>query len=393
MIACATVVAAHAAGSPAQPAERQLIVGLDDDTAKWQTRPDRLLSTYRHLGIDAVRLTIPWRRGQNRPTWEVGVYLHRAAAMVARGQRVVLAVYGQPRQAPLDGIQRRHYAQFLHHVLTRIPKIRDVVVWNEVNSPAFWPAAGGAAAYEALLAECWDRLRRLRPYVNLISSTAARHDPAGFMREVGAAYRESGRKRPVATTFGHNPYPLNAAEPPWVRHDEEASVSQADLARFLSALHEAFGGTGQPLPSQARPSIWYLENGFQTRVAAHKSHHYYGEETDHWVVPPVSPTGAHAAYRDQASQLRDALLLAHCQPEVGAFFNFELIDEDRLAGWQSGVMWRDGTRKPSYDAFRQAVAVVQSGNVDCSTVPGAGGLIPEVPPAADAGRPGLRADT
>ena len=264
-------------------------------------------------------------------------------------------------------------------MLTRIPKIRDVVVWNEVNSPAFWPAAGGAAAYEALLAECWDRLRGLRPYVNLISSTAARHDPAGFMRAVGAAYRESGRKRPIVTTFGHNPYPLNAAEPPWVRHDDPGNISQADLPRFLEALREAFGGTGQRLPSADRPSVWYMENGFQTTVSASKSRHYHGEETDDWVVPPVAPAGVGPWYRDQASQLRDALLLAHCQPEVGAFFNFELIDEDQLAGWQSGVMWRDGTRKPSYEAFRKAVAHVQSDEIDCSSVPGAGGPIPEAP--------------
>jgi hypothetical protein len=148
--------------------------------------------------------------------------------MVARGQRVVLAVYGQPHQAPLNEVQRGHYCTFLKHALKRIPKIRDVVVWNEVNSPQFWPTAGGPTAYEALLAECWDRLRRLRPYVNLISSTAARHDPAGFMRAVGVAYRQRGRRRPIISTFGHNPYPLNAAEPPRVRHDDRANVSQAD---------------------------------------------------------------------------------------------------------------------------------------------------------------------
>ncbi len=363
-------------------------MGLDDDTAKWRSRSDGLLATYRHLGIDAVRLTIPWRKGQNRPTVEAGIYLHRAAAMVARGQRVVLAVYGEPQQAPLEDVQRGHYCGFLKHVLARIPKIRDVVVWNEVNSPDFWPAAGGAIAYEALLAECWDRLRRLRPTVNLISSTAARHDPAGFMRDVGVAYRESGRRRPIVSTFGHNPYPVNAAEPPWVRHDDPATVSQADLPRLLLALQQAFQGTGQPLPSAARPSVWYMENGFQTTVPRHKRRHYNGEETDHWAVPPVAPEGIEPWFRDQASQLRDSLVLAHCQPEVGAFFNFELIDEDRLAGWQSGVLWRDGTRKPSYDAFREAVALVQSGKVECATVAGAGGAIPEAPPTADAGSPG-----
>jgi hypothetical protein len=388
LIACACALVTQAAGQPSAEVSRQLLVGLDDDTAKWRNRPDRLLATYRHLGVDTIRLTIPWRRGQNRPTLEAGIYLHRAAAMVARSQRVVLAVYGHPHQAPLDAVQRGHYAQFLKHVLTRIPKIRDVVVWNEANSAEFWPAEGGAAAYEALLAECWDRLRGLRPYVNVISSTAAKHDPAGFMRDVGSAYRASGRKKPIVTTFGHNPYPVNAAEPPWVRHDDPENVSQADLPRYLDALVVGFRGTRQPLPSAARPSVWYMENGFQTTVHASKSHHYYGEETDHWVVPPVAPAGAKPWYRDQASQLRDALLLAYCQPEVGAFFNFELIDEDRLAGWQSGVMWRDGTRKPSYEAFRQAVATVQAGDVECSTVPGAGGPIPEAPPAPNAGHPG-----
>jgi hypothetical protein len=367
---------------------RKLVVGLDDDTAKWRTRADGLLATYRDLGVDAVRLTIPWRLGQNRPTTEAGIYLHRAAGMVARGQRVVLAVYAHPWQAPLNDVQRGHYCGFLKYVLNRIPDIRDVVVWNEVNSPDFWPAAGGAEAYEVLLAECWDRLRSLQPPVNLISTTAAKNDPASFMRAVGAAYRASGRRRPLVTTFGHNPYPVNAAEPPWMRHDDTASVSQADLPRLLEALDDAFRGTAQPLPSATRPSLWYMENGFQTTVPRGKRQHYRGEETDHWVVPPVGPEGIDPWYRDQANQLRDALLLAHCQPEVGAFFNFELIDEDRLAGWQSGVLWRDGTHKPSYDHFRQAVDLVKSGKVDCSTVPGAGGPIPERPPDAAAGQPG-----
>ena len=87
------------------------------------------------------------------------------------------------------------------------------------------------------------------------------------MRAVGAAYRASGRKRPIVTTFGHNPYPLNAAEPPWVRHDDPGNISQADLPRFLEALREAFGDTGQRLPSADRPSVWYMENGFQTTVS------------------------------------------------------------------------------------------------------------------------------
>jgi len=52
------------------------------------------------------------------------------------------------------------------------------------------------------------------------------------------------------------------------------------------------------------------------------------------------------------------------------------------------VMWEDGTRKPSYQAFKQVVARVRSGAVDCSTVPGAGGPLPERSPYDGADQPG-----
>lgn len=384
VLACALPAATVASSLPP---ERALLVGVDDDSAKWRTRPDRLMATYRDLGLGAVRVTIPWQRGQNRPTREAGIYLHRAAQMVARGERVVLAVYGQPWQAPVDDTQRGFYCTFLHHVVTRIP-IRDVVVWNEANSPQFWPASAGPAAYEALLARCWDRLRTVQPGVNLISTTAAHYDPAAFIRAVGEAYRESGRLRPLVRTFGHNPYPDHSAEPPWLRHDGDTTIGEGDLPRLLGAIDDAFAGTGQPLPGTGKTAVWYLENGFQTMIPPSKRTGYSGEETDPRALPPVAPTGSVAGTVDQAGQLRDALLLAYCQPEVAAYFNFELMDEERLAGWQSGVMWEDGTRKPSYQAFKQVVARVRAGTVDCSTVPGAGGPLPERSPDDGADQPG-----
>jgi hypothetical protein len=39
---------------------------------------------------------------------------------------------------------------------------------------------------------------------------------------------------------------------------------------------------------------------------------------------------------------------------VRAFFNFELVDETRLAGWQSGLLWRGVHRKPAAAAFAAA---------------------------------------
>ena len=158
-------------------------------------------------------------------------------------------------------------------------------------------------------------------------------------------YKERRRTHPILDTFGHNPYPDNAAEPPWIQHPEETTVGQGDLQRLLNAIRGGFAGTAQPLPGEGRTTVWYLETGFQTTIQSDKRRFYRGAETDPYAVPPVAHEDAEPWVRDQASQIRDALLLARCQPQVGAFFNFELLDEDRLAGWQSGVLWRDGTRE------------------------------------------------
>jgi hypothetical protein len=372
--AAASQVAVGATSPPPPPLRDEFVIGIADDHAKWLARPDGLVAKYRDLGVEAVRLTIPYRRGQSRPT-NVRVYLHRAAMLIERGQRVVLGVFGRPADAPLDAVSRSRYCAFVEYILVRIP-IRDVVIWNEANSPVFWPRSGGARAYEKLLAHCWRRLHAVRPGVNVLSTTAAHHDPAGFMREVGLAYRESRHRHPLVDTFGHNPYPDNSGEPPWIRHESPRTVGQADLPRLLDAIRAGFEGTAQPVPLEGTTRVWYLETGFQTTIPRAKRRFYHGAETDPHIVPPVAPAGSEPWIRDQASQIRDALLLARCQAEVGAFFNFELLDEDRLAGWQSGVLWRDGTHKPSYDAFKAAAARVASGEIDCAEVPGAGGPIP-----------------
>src|SRR5262249_4840544 len=115
-------------------------------------------------------------------------------------------------------------------------------------------------------------------------------------------------------------------------------------------------------------TIWYMQQGFQTTIAPSKSAYYRGTETDPQLLPPWlarTPAGTDGLAPDQATQLRDALQLAYCQPGVGAFFNFELADETSLAGWQSGLLWADMTPKPSYEPFKAAVRAVRAGRVDC----------------------------
>ena len=52
--------------------------------------------------------------------------------------------------------------------------------------------------------------------------------------------------------------------------------------------------------------------------------------------------------------------------EYAPYFNFLLVDEPVLGGWQSGLLWADWRRKPAFDAYRTAIAEVRGGTVDCA---------------------------
>lgn len=390
LLVCAAIAGAFATPGHAAPG---LIVGVADDTLKWTDKPtaQRALGYTRDLGIRAVRVTVPWQPGQTRLSAVDRLPVDRMIlATWGNGLRVVLAVYGRAGDAPQTDAERNDYCAFVASLLHRYPGVGDVVIWNEPNVSRFWRpqfAADGTsvapAAYEALLARCWDVIHAVRPGANVIAASAPRgndkpsasgnvsHSPVNFYRKLGEAYRESARMQPIFDTVGHNPYPLTNAERPWTRHPNRTTIGQGDYDKLMSVLQEAFGGTGQPLPGQRRVSIWYMEQGFQTTIDPAKAGLYRGTETDRQALPPwVSRVAAGATTDgpapDQGTQVSDALQLAYCQPGVTAFFNFELADEPGLGGWQSGLLWADLTPKPSYEAFKDAVRKVRAGSVDCA---------------------------
>ena len=262
------------------------------------------------------------------------------------------------------------------------------MIWNEPNTSRFWRPqfdvdgqSVGPAQYEALLADCYDVLHRVRPNINVIAassphgnnrpalSASASHSPIEFYRKLGDAYRASGRAAPIFDTIGHNPYPTTNTERPWTRH-AGGTIGEGDYEKLMATLTHAFGGTGQPLPGQRNVSIWYMEQGFQTTVEPAKASLYNGVETDGHTLPPTTARTtagtSDGLAADQATQLTDALRMAYCQPGVAAFFNFEIADEPGLGGWQSGLLWTDFTPKPSYQPFKDAVRTVASRQVDCN---------------------------
>jgi len=360
-----------------------LFVGIDDDSLKWNPRPAMELALMRDLGVSAIRVTVPWAPGETSLTGADRAMLDRVVG-AAWGLRVVVALYGTAADAPRDDAARTAYCATAADLLRRYPSVADVVVWNEPNSARFWqPQAGpdGAslvpAAYEALLARCWDALHAVEPDANVIAASAPRRlnvtsiAPSDWYRELGAAYRASGRERPIFDTVGHNAYPDNSAQRVWARHPG-GEISEGDYAKLMTVLQRAFSGSAQPPPGSGGVTIWYLEQGFQSTIAPAKRGSYTGQENDRFALPPSAgliPEGVRGPAPDQATQLGDAVRLAYCQPAVGAVFNFELADETNLGGWQSGVLWADGTPKPSYEAFRGAVAEARENAVDCARFP------------------------
>jgi hypothetical protein len=287
-----------------------LIVGVDDDTPKWTTFPLTAVRREQSVGADAVRIWVPWH-GEAAPDAVRRVELSRAET-AARMTTVVLAVFGFGADSPLEPPAQARFCGYARAALARVPDARAVVVWNEANSRTYW--RGTPAQYESLLARCYDELHSKR--VQVLDSTASAHAPMAFLDALAVAYRASGRTRPLVDGFGHNPYPLTPTEAPTVRHRGDF-LGEADYLRLVTAL-DAFGRT---------PAIWYLEDGFQTTK--------------------ISP-------EQQALDVTTAIGMAACQPLVRAFFNFELVDEHRAAGWHSGLIWRGGRLKPAAAAFARA---------------------------------------
>jgi hypothetical protein len=380
-------------GSADAQAKPGLLVGVTEDGLK--SEPEAAVEDARKLGIEAFRITLRWRPGLTVPTEAQAAELDRATAGSA-GISIVLSVFGERAvHAPTTDQRREEYCGFLEEIVRRYDRIRYLGIWNEPNKMFFWRpqfnpdgTSAAPAAYGALLARCWDVLHEARSDVRLIApSTSPRgndnpdavsnvsHSPTLFIRELGRAYRESGRDTPYFDIVGHHVHAVDSAERPWRAHPG-SSVTQADLDKLEEALAEAFADTAQPVPGRCVDGkcvpVWFLEAGYQTKPDAGKASLYTGLEVTPRSLPdsigdidldPLPDSRSLAP--DQATQIVSALRLAYCQPHVEAFFNFLLWDEQRLEGWQSAPFWFDRTPKGSYGAFRAAIREVEQGEVNC----------------------------
>ena len=394
-VVAAALAALCLAGSAS--AGPSLFFGFNDDAPKWEG--SEYLAPAFDLGAKSMRLSLRWSPGKTALTATEVSELTNAMS-VTSGMRIILGVWGERAvYAPADATAREQYCTYVRGAVQRFPSINDVIVWNEPNLSGFWQpqfnadgTSASPAAYQALLARCYDVLHAFRSRVNVIGPATSpagndmpnatsniSHSPGNFATKLADAYRASGRTAPIFDTVAQHAYGATPPERPWKTH-AGGRVGQGDYDKLMGILRTGYAGTAQPVPGECVlyrcVELWWLEHGWQTAIDSHKASLYTSSENvltvPDWAGgdPAGVTPSADSPAPDQATQAVDSLRLAYCQPYVGAIFNFLVRDELDLRRWQSGVVWADMTPKDSYPHFKSAIAEVHGKRVNCAALKG-----------------------
>ncbi len=355
-----------AGGTTGAPGEA-LVVGVVDDAVREKGRGAEVMKQLADAGFRAVRVTSIWDPGETTPAPDEVATLRRVVRNAHdRDVRVYVSVYhAGSATTPLTAQDRTAFATYAAGLVRAVPELRDVIVGNEPNLNRFWlPQFGpggedvAAPAYLELLAETYDALKAVSPDVVVYGGALAprgidrpgtgrdTQSATAFIRDLGKAYRASGRDRPVMDALALHPYPESSRTPPDRPHPNTATIGLADYEKLVHLLADAFGGTAQP--ARELP-VLYAEFGVETTIPQEKTTAYTGREP--------------AATVDEETQglyYRRAIQIAACSPNVVGILIFHSHDEPALEGWQSGVYYVDGTAKDGLDTVQGAAVAVRT---------------------------------
>jgi len=323
-------------------------------------------------GFRAVRVTQIWSPGDRTVSPADQTILRNvtsAAALDAIQVLVSVLPFGSAT-TPLTDTDQADFAAYAASVARAATGVRIVIVGNEPNLNRYWlpqfnddGSDAAAPAYESLLALTYDALKAESPSLTVlggavsprggdVSGIRPTHSPTVFIRDLGVAYRASGRTKPIMDGFAFHPYEDNSSIAPDAgTHPNTTTIALADYDKLVALLGEAFDGTAQAGSTLA---IYYDEFGVETVIPAAEQSHYTGTEPD--TTKPVSEA-------TQAAYYRQAIELAFCQSNVKALFLFHAFDEPALAGWQSGVYYANGTPKTSLAPVLSAMELSRRGVV------------------------------
>ena len=281
---CAALAAAALAVTPAAQAAR---FGFADDAGKYaDDGGGPYFNDLKAAGGTDNRITVHWDPARPDAIPEKS-FLDRALPVAkAKGVRVVLHVFPLTPTALSSPAAAEDFSALLARLAKEYPQVREFVVGNEPNQPRFLRPqfsptgnALAAAAYVSLLARSYDALKAVDPAIRVIglglsgrgndlplAPSNASTSPVRFLRDLGAAYRASGRTLPLMDELGLHLYPRSDRDP--VRAgDRWPRAGIVNLARLKQAVWDAFAGTGQPTVEQGL-KLRIDEIGWQAVVPA-----------------------------------------------------------------------------------------------------------------------------
>ncbi len=343
-------------------------IGANDDSAKYSN--DGGIAMYGDMTSLGLRQTVIGVRFQ--PSESVVIQdkqlLDRVIPnAVASGLHVVLAVYPYPPKEIEAGLGSPSlFAAYVGVLASIYPQVKQFVIGNEPNQPAFWRpqfdstgANVSAASFGPYLAAAYDTLKAVDPEVSVVgvglsprgndrpeAKNNISTSPVRFLRALGAWYRKSGRTQPLMDAFSFHPYP-NEATDPLERGYAWPNAGFANLDRLKQALWDAFHGTGQPTTVEGL-RLHLDEVGWQVDTSGRPG--YRGLEN-----VSVTDELTQAAIYDQL------IRQSACDLDIAEVSFFGFRDDGLRTGFQAALHRADGSARPAAAAVEAAIAETQAG--------------------------------
>jgi hypothetical protein len=349
-------------------AASRMWVGLQDDPSfRWRQDRASVLDLAAQTNAGVIRSTVYWykvapRRPANGANPFDSAYrwddLDEFVRNVQfRGMEVLLTIWGTPSWA--NGGKGPNYApkkmgdltQFARALASRYsgrnpgyPFVRFYSVWNEPNLEQFL-----APTYDSkgrpVSPKTYAKLYRAA-YSGIKSSSSSAEVAAGETSPRGRDKPSPGpiqdslapatfarlvskqRPRIRFDAWAHHPYSVLGKGP--LQPARYPNVHLTQLKRFGADLKKWYG--------RAVP-LWITEYGFETK--------------------PGEPRGVSSSA--QASYVTQSINIVRRLPNVEMFIWF-IFRDDPTSTWQSGLVNRNGTKKPSYTSFSVAAKPVDARN-------------------------------
>jgi hypothetical protein len=374
--ALAVLVALVAVGSATAGPLRY---GVADDWPKFHPCGDVWWNAAADIGYSELRMTIQWDADAPtvipmQPNLQMAIDCAKLANV-----RPILAIYpAKPSAIGSSQDAQIAFASFVALVGQAFPDVQVFVIGNEPNLNRFWQPQfvdgrdAAAADYEHTLASAYDALKLVRPDAsvwgpaissrgndNAAAASNPSHSPVWFIKDMGDAYRASGRTAKIFDEFDMHPYPPIQDTDSFSKPFRWPQAGAANLDRIKQALWDAFHGTGQPTVSEQPPGrtapagapqslpIDLDEAGEQTVIPAQEAPSYDGTPEN---VIAISE-------EQQAANHVELAEIAACDPAVSSLLYFPLIDDPgNSSGFQSGNLFADFAAKQSYAAVKDKIA-------------------------------------